>query len=323
MPQGLYFKTLKTYQFISFIILTIIFSQHTHADEDSLNNIHQKLMEANSLKLQADYILNNTGESINQQHIQAYSLLYQSHTLKQQVYASMLNSVISQNTLEDSLIGISATILNNAGQLIKSSASIVAKIETQTLDYPVKIENYQKACHELSLATTGYQILYDAFKKDMDISYLLTISTQQQYGPLSLKYNQSISSIGALFSKEEEEEKAQATPAPKQVTHDQALIKESESNITQKDELVFAIQLAASRGQLNPDLLAHFKSKTNGNLHEVIEGEWHKYQYLVGPSYSEAHQMWLHFGSDVCFPVAYYNGKKISMQKALSIHSDK
>ncbi|MBI9063081.1 MAG: hypothetical protein JEZ14_13955 [Marinilabiliaceae bacterium] len=319
MLQGLYFSTLKTFPYISFIILTIFFSQHAHADEESLNNIHQKLMEANSLKLQADYILNNSDESINQQHLQAYSLLYQSHTLKQQVYASMLNPLINQNTLEDSLMGVSATILSNAGRLIKSSVSTVTEIETQTLDFLVKIENYQKACHELSLATTGYQILYDALKNNRNDNYLNAITTEQHYSSLSSKYNQSISSIGSLFSEEEEEEEAQPVPVQKQIASSQVPIKFSESENAHKDPLVFAIQLAASRDQLNPDLLAHFKRKTKGNLHEVREGEWYKYEYRVGSSYSETHQMWLHFGSDVCFPVAYYKGEKISMQKALAM----
>jgi len=321
MPQGLYFSTLKIFQSISFIILTIFFSPHAHGDEESLNNIHQKLMEANSLKLQADYILNNTDESINQQHLQAYSLLYQSHTLKQQVYASMLNQLINQNTLEDSLMGVSATILSNAGRLIKSSVSTVTEIEAQTLDFPVKIENYQKACHELSLATTGYQILYDVLKDNRNDTYLNAINTEQQYSSLSSKYNQSSSSIGSLFSEVVDE--AQPAPAQKQVTQNQTPIKVSESENAHKDQLVFAIQLAASRDQLNPDLLAHFKRKTKGNLHEIKEGEWYKYEYRVGPSYSETHQMWLHFGSDVCFPVAYYKGEKISMQKALTMFKGK
>jgi len=318
MPQGFYFNSLKTFQFIFIIIITIVFSQHTHAEEDSLNNIHQKLMEANSLKLQADHILNNTNESISQQHLQAYSLLYQSHTLKQQVYASMLNQYISQNTLEDSLIGVSATILNNAGRLIESSLTIVTEIESQTLDYPVKIENYQKACQELSLATTGYQILYDALKNDSNESCLNTTNTKQYYNTLSSKYNQSASSIGSLFSEVEKEE-TKPTPIPNQVIPTQLPIQLKESKKAPEDLLVFAIQLAASRDQLNPDLLAHFKRKTKGNLHEVREGDWYKYQYRVGPSYSDAHQMWLYFGSDVCFPVAYYKGEKISMKKALTM----
>ena len=322
MPQGLYFKSLKIFQTVFIILLIASLPQHTYADEDSLNNIHQKLMAANSLKLQADQLFNSSNESITQQHIQAYSLLYQSHTLKQQVYASMLNQLISQNTIEDSLIGVSATILSNAVRLIKSSASLVTLIETETLDYPVKIENYQQACHELSLATTGYQILYDTFKNNLDVSCLNALSTKQQYGTLSLKYNQSISSIDSLFSEEEEEE-AQPVPVLKQVTLNQPPIKTGASENTQKDQLVFAIQLAASRGQLNPDLLAHFKRKTKGNLHEVKEGEWYKYQYIIGASYRETHQMWLHFGSDVCFPVAYYNGEKISIQKALTMCAEK
>ena len=318
MPQGLYFNSLKIFQHLFIFILIASFPTYTQADEDSLNNIHQKLMEANSLKLQADHILSNSNESITQQHLQAYSLLYQSHTLKQQVYASMLNQLVNQDPSLDSLTGVSATILKNVDRLSKSSATIIAHIETHTLDNPTKIVNYQQACNELSLASTGYQIIYDTLQNNNNDSCLVESSSEQYYGALSLKYNQSINSISSLFAISNIIEDEIAQPLVK-INQNQPSIKVETSENIRKNQLVFAIQLAASRGQLNPDLLAPLKRKTKGNLQEVKEGQWYKYHYIVGPSYSETHQMWLHFGSDVCFPVAYYKGEKISMQKALAM----
>ncbi len=320
MPQELIFNALKSFQYIFLILLISSLPVHLHADEDALNNIQQKLMEANSLKLQADYILTNTNESLSQQHVHAYALLYRSHTLKQQVYASMLSQLIHQNTNENSFADVSATILSNADRLIKSSTSIVTKIETQSLETPAKIENYQQACHDLSLATVGYQMLYDTFKNNESDSCLNAYKTKQQYDALSLKYNQSINAMSSLFA-EADTPKAPTTPSLEPATPTPA--PSFENNTNTESQLVFTIQLAASKGPLNPDILAHFQKKTNGNLQEVIEGEWYKYQYIVGSSYQETHQMWLQFGSDVCFPVAYYNGKKISMQKALALCANK
>lgn len=320
MPQHFSFNSLKAKLCIHYIFLLLLtaFSVKAGNEDETLNNIHQKLMEANSLKLQADYILNNATETIGQQHLKAYSLLYQSYTIKQQVYANMLNQLINKETITDSTYQLGLIIQNNANRLLESSAETMAIINQDAVAETEKINKYKNACDQLSIATTGYQIVYDIYKKNDPGLSLTDYASEDNITSLSDKYEQNPSSLLCLFHLDTPD----TTPEKKTET-DNNVAKEAQPitkvNPVTTSEVTYVIQVAASRDKLIPQLLAHFRKKTNGNLREVREGGWYKYQYVVGPSYETAHQKWLEFGTTVSFPVAYLNGKRISIKKALSL----
>ena len=93
-------------------------------------------------------------------------------------------------------------------------------------------------------------------------------------------------------------------------------VKHIELQKPKEPELLFVIQLAASREPLSIEE----KEKLNsGSDHiRVIEEEgWFKYQVVVGPSYTLAIEKWKLIGTTRSFPVAYLDGSKIDMAEAI------
>jgi hypothetical protein len=93
-------------------------------------------------------------------------------------------------------------------------------------------------------------------------------------------------------------------------------VKHIELQKPKEPELVFVIQLAASKKPLS---FHEKKALGNGSDHiRVIEEDgWFKYQIVIGSSYSLAIEKLKLTGTSKSFPVAYWNGKKIEMAKAL------
>ncbi|WP_430813620.1 hypothetical protein [Carboxylicivirga sp. RSCT41] len=95
-------------------------------------------------------------------------------------------------------------------------------------------------------------------------------------------------------------------------------VKHIELKTAKRDELLFVVQVAASR-----DLLSE-KEKNQlllpgDNLRIITEDGWHKYQIIVGPSYQLALSKCKVIGISKSFPVAYLNGEKIDMAKAIKM----
>ena len=89
-----------------------------------------------------------------------------------------------------------------------------------------------------------------------------------------------------------------------------------------KPKLVFVIQVSANKNKMTDDRKKSLEVKYSGQVREIEEEGWYKYQLVVGDSYNEAVKKWKQIGTKVSFVVAYYNNKKIKLSTAIKIYNE-
>jgi hypothetical protein len=84
------------------------------------------------------------------------------------------------------------------------------------------------------------------------------------------------------------------------------------------NDIVFGIQISASRGEADPSELKKVPAGT-GKIYMVVEDGWHKYLILAGRTMSDAKALDKRLKIKGAFIVAYYNGKRIPTKEAIQI----
>ncbi|MCG8580787.1 MAG: hypothetical protein MI866_12770 [Bacteroidales bacterium] len=95
-------------------------------------------------------------------------------------------------------------------------------------------------------------------------------------------------------------------------------VKHIELQTPKQDELLFVVQVAASRHLLSEKEKSQLVSPGD-NLRIIKEDDWHKYQIIIGSSYQLTLKKCKLIGINKSFPVAYFNGEKIEMAKAIKM----
>lgn len=80
-------------------------------------------------------------------------------------------------------------------------------------------------------------------------------------------------------------------------------------------EVVFRVQVAAARQQMNDQELARIYNK-GGNVVEIVEDDWYKYQIEAGDNFQQALDIMRNSGVEKAFMVAYKGDVKISVAEA-------
>lgn len=87
---------------------------------------------------------------------------------------------------------------------------------------------------------------------------------------------------------------------------------------TLNGQLIFVVQIAASKTPLTDKQIERLK-KGNNEVREIREEGWHKYQIVAGSSYSDARRLKNLLNLNGAFAVAYKNGEKIDIRKAIKM----
>lgn len=83
-------------------------------------------------------------------------------------------------------------------------------------------------------------------------------------------------------------------------------------------DLIFVVQIAASVSSLNDKQIQEIYNGTK-KVKEIREGTWYKYQIEAGPTYDDARRLKNLLKIPGAFAVAYKNGQKIDIRKAINM----
>lgn len=95
-------------------------------------------------------------------------------------------------------------------------------------------------------------------------------------------------------------------------------VKHIELQTPKQNELLFVVQVAASRQPLSIKEKSQLIA-SGDNLRSIQEDGWYKYQIIIGSSYQLTLNKCKLIGINKSFPVAYLNGVKIDMAKAIKM----
>lgn len=93
---------------------------------------------------------------------------------------------------------------------------------------------------------------------------------------------------------------------------------QTERNNYQSSDIVFVLQIAASK---SPLIESEIKQLYNGNkqVREIRENGWYKYHIVAGPTYNDVRRLKNLLKIQGAFAVAYQNGIKLDIRKAIEL----